>query len=92
MIGYMNRVQINPSKRDKDNLITKDECAVITLEIPLDNSIQIGKVMELFKLLQNESLRIDIEAEQVKIPETETEEEDIENSPQLTLADGVEAV
>ena len=91
MIGYINRIQINPTKRDKDNFITKDECAVIALEIPLDDSIQKAKVMELFKLLQNESLRIHIEAEQVKIPETEVDE-DIEKDPQLTLTDGVEAV
>lgn len=61
MIGNVRKIAINPQKRDKDNLITKDEYAHVTIEVSLDSHEQKQAIMKLFELLNNEDVHVDFE-------------------------------
>lgn len=61
MDAMIRKIQINPAKRDKDNEITKDESAVVTLEFPMDNQVQKDGIKRLFDLLSEEYIECNID-------------------------------
>lgn len=61
MIGNVRKITMNPQKRDKDNIPTKDEYAHITIEVPLDSHAQKQAVMDLIQYLDNEDVHVDFE-------------------------------
>jgi hypothetical protein len=74
MDAQLSRIAINPPKRDKDGEIVSEETAVITLSVLMDTVSQKDNVKELFDILSNEWVKLEITTHQTRMPLTAVDE------------------
>lgn len=65
MDAKLKKIQITPMKFDKEGEIQKEEFATLTIEVPMDSTSQRGAVINLFELLDQEWIVVDVEGKKV---------------------------
>ena len=68
MDAQIKKIQVVPSKLDEHGEIKKPEFATITLEIPMDSTIQKKEIVGLFETLRSEYVSVVIEPFQKPLP------------------------
>ena len=67
MDAKIKRVQHNPAKFDDDGFVEKHPSATVTLDVPLDSSVQHDAIAELQQLLSTEWVTAEITEKQLKM-------------------------
>lgn len=65
MDAKLKKIQVTPMKFDKEGEIQKEEFATLTIEVPMDSTSQRGAVINLFELLDQEWIVVDVEGKKV---------------------------
>ena len=60
MDARLQKIQITPAKYDKDGMISKEEFATLSVEIPMDSGSQRQAVIDLLSLLSREFIHVDV--------------------------------
>lgn len=67
MDAQLRKIVATPAKFDENGDIKSQEFATLTLDVPLDSSAQREAILELMSLLDNEWIKVDISASQLRI-------------------------
>ena len=68
MEAYIKRVQMNPTKRNKDRVITQEKHAQVVLVVPAESEKQLEAIIELYNHMNGELVDVDIDSEQQQLP------------------------
>ena len=74
MDAKLKKLVINPAVIDKDGEISKDECATLTFEVPLDTMTAKKEAIALFSFLTTEFVKLDVSSDQLPIDDVKTKE------------------